>query len=87
MTLMPYNLIFLVPFSVVMGYSLGGAFNFMTPVFVFGVIPVVDILIGKSKENPTEAQEVLLLIRSPTGPSPLSAYRFRWQWSSGVPMS
>jgi alkane 1-monooxygenase len=61
MTLMPYNLIFLVPFSVVMGYSLGGAFSFMTPIFVFGVIPVVDLLIGKSTENPTDVQEALLL--------------------------
>ena len=52
MTLMPYNLIFLVPFSVVMGYSLGGAFSFMTPIFVFGVIPVVDLLIGISKKIP-----------------------------------
>jgi alkane 1-monooxygenase len=60
MTLMPYCLIFLVPFSVVIGYSLGGAYTFLTPVFVFGVIPALDLLLGISTENPTHEQEELL---------------------------
>jgi len=60
MVLIPYCLIFLVPFSVVIGYSLGGAYTFLTPIFVFGVIPVLDFIVGLSTENPTHAQEELL---------------------------
>jgi alkane 1-monooxygenase len=57
MSLIPYYLIFLVPFSVVIGYGLGGAYTFLTPIFVFGVIPVLDLIVGLSTENPTHAQE------------------------------
>jgi alkane 1-monooxygenase len=60
MTVLAYYLIFLVPISVVMGYSLGGAFTFLTPIFVFGVIPVLDLFIGSSVENPAPLQEEVL---------------------------
>jgi alkane 1-monooxygenase len=60
MNSLSYYLIFLVPLSVVMGYSLGGTFTFLTPVFVFGVIPVLDLFTGSSAENPTPLQEELL---------------------------
>lgn len=57
MTVLPFYLIFLVPFSVILGYGLGGIFTFLTPVFVFGVVPILDILIGVSKKNPDPEEE------------------------------
>ncbi|MDA8137960.1 MAG: alkane 1-monooxygenase [Desulfobacteraceae bacterium] len=52
MSSIPYYLIFLVPFSVIQGYVAGGVFNFSTVVAVFGVIPLLDLLIGTSSKNP-----------------------------------
>lgn len=57
MSVLPYYLIFLVPFSVVLGYSMGGAFTFLTPVLVFGAVPILDILIGISRKNPVPEEE------------------------------
>lgn len=57
MTVLPYYLIFTVPLSVLAGYTLGGAYNFLTPFLVFGVIPVLDLVIGTSSANPTPPQE------------------------------
>ncbi len=57
MVALPFCLIFLVPMSVVAGYMLGGAFTFITPAVVFGVIPVLDLVIGSSRRNPTMAEE------------------------------
>jgi len=57
MNVASFYLIFLVPFSVVLGYVLGGVFTFVTPFFVFGVIPVLDIIIGARKNNPSKEQE------------------------------
>lgn len=53
MRALPYYLIFLVPISVIQAYTMGGIFTFSTPVWVFGVIPLLDLLIGKSSKNPT----------------------------------
>lgn len=53
MSSLPYYLIFLVPVSVIQAYVMGGVFTFSTPVWVFGVIPFLDLLIGKSSRNPT----------------------------------
>ncbi len=60
MTVLSYCLIFLVPFSVVLGYVLGGIYTFLTPVFVFGVVPVFDLFIGTSAENPKPEEEAAL---------------------------
>ncbi|MGC9325844.1 MAG: alkane 1-monooxygenase [Desulfomonilia bacterium] len=57
MHVVSFYLIFLVPFSVVLGYILGGVYTFLTPIFVFGVVPVLDLLIGISKQNPSQDQE------------------------------
>ncbi|HQJ07711.1 MAG TPA: alkane 1-monooxygenase [Deltaproteobacteria bacterium] len=57
MSVLPYYLIFVVPFSVVLGYSLGGALTFLTPVLVFGVVPLLDIAIGVSRKNPAPEEE------------------------------
>jgi len=54
---MSFYIIFLVPFSVVLGYSLGGAYTFLTPVFVFGIIPLLDFIIGVSRDNPDAREE------------------------------
>jgi alkane 1-monooxygenase len=58
MSVLSYCLIFLVPLSVVPGYLLGGMYTFLTPFFVFGVIPALDVVIGISKDNPTPSQEL-----------------------------
>lgn len=57
MRVLPYYLIFLVPMSVALEYSLGGFFTFLTPVLVFGLVPVLDIAIGLYRENPAPNDE------------------------------
>lgn len=58
--LLPFYLIFLVPLSVVLGYIWGGIFTFLTPVMVFGAIPILDLIIGTNTKNPTPEQESTL---------------------------
>lgn len=55
-----FMLIYLVPFSVVFGYLMGGLWTFQTPFFVFAVIPFIDMIIGKDTTNPPEASEQAL---------------------------
>ncbi len=55
MAMWSYSLIYLVPISVLCGYSLGGWFTFLTPAVVFGLVPLLDIIIGKDYHNPDEA--------------------------------
>ncbi|TAH18992.1 MAG: alkane 1-monooxygenase [Cytophagales bacterium] len=45
---------FIIPALVVMGYYLGGFWNFGTIVFVFVLIPIFDELVGKDPENVDE---------------------------------
>lgn len=54
MAVISFSLVFLVPLSVVAGYIAGGAFLFLTPVLVFGVIPILDMIIGIDTRNPDE---------------------------------
>ncbi len=49
-----YGLIYLVPVSVVIGFRLGGWYTFVTPVMVFGMVPVLDLIIGRETKNPRE---------------------------------
>lgn len=56
MNVIPYYLAFLMPLSVFVGYQLGGAFNFLTPLFIFGLIPLFDILIGFDYANPSQEE-------------------------------
>lgn len=44
---------FILPVLVVMGYQLGGWWNYTTFIFVFGFLPIADKLIGKDRENIT----------------------------------
>ncbi|MFO7795330.1 MAG: alkane 1-monooxygenase [Promethearchaeati archaeon] len=60
MRAIPFSLIYLVPFSVIIGYWLGGIFTFLTPLFVFIVVPLLDLVLGYNYRNPTEKQEKIL---------------------------
>ncbi|EQA47309.1 putative alkane 1-monooxygenase [Leptospira broomii serovar Hurstbridge str. 5399] len=46
---------FIVPVLAVAGYYLGGGFNFLTFAVVFGVLPILDVLVGSDPSNPDEA--------------------------------
>jgi alkane 1-monooxygenase len=58
--ILSFYLVYLVPVSVIAGYLLGGWYTFLTPVMVFGVVPILDIVIGKDTANVPEerAREV-----------------------------
>lgn len=60
MKVLEYGLIYLVPFSVVIGLMSGNLFIFLTPLLVFGLIPLIDLFIAKDIENPTADQEPAL---------------------------
>jgi alkane 1-monooxygenase len=45
---------FIIPALTLVGYYLGGAWNFITIVFVFVVIPIIDEWVGKDSENVPE---------------------------------
>lgn len=46
-----YLAAYLVPTLVVVGYLLGGWFNLLTPLFIFGFIPAMDLLVGPVPTN------------------------------------
>ncbi|PJZ69267.1 alkane 1-monooxygenase [Leptospira perolatii] len=46
---------FLVPAVAVLGYYLGGNFNFLTVGIVFGILPILDVFIGADSSNPDES--------------------------------
>jgi alkane 1-monooxygenase len=56
-----FALVYLVPTSVVIGYMLGGYYTFLTPFFVFGLVPLLDILIGIDARNPRPEAEQRLV--------------------------
>ncbi|RHX87329.1 alkane 1-monooxygenase [Leptospira stimsonii] len=47
---------FLVPAFAVLGFYLGGAYNFLTFAIVFGVLPILDVLVGADPSNPVEEE-------------------------------
>ena len=47
-----YGMVFIVPISVLIGHVLGGLWHWLTPLIVFGVIPLLDHLVGVDKRNP-----------------------------------
>ncbi|TXT62613.1 MAG: Alkane 1-monooxygenase [Promethearchaeota archaeon] len=52
-----FSIVYLVPFSVVFGYLLGGYFMLLTPFFVFVVVPLLDLVVGYDYKNPDPSQE------------------------------
>ena len=60
MLALEFSLVYLVPFSLLIGSLLGGYFTFLTPFLVFGVVPLLDILIGKDTHNPQEEEKKIL---------------------------
>lgn len=46
--LLPY----LIPLITLLGLSLGGWWNFLTPVAVFGLVPLLDMIVGEDPHNP-----------------------------------
>lgn len=51
-----FSVVYLVPFSVWHGFKLGGWYTFLTPVAVFGVVPLIDLIIKDYRKNPSEAE-------------------------------
>lgn len=47
----PYSLAYIVPLSVVAGHLLGGVFYYLTPMIAFGLIPLLDLIIGADQAN------------------------------------
>lgn len=43
--------IFIIPTLIVWGYFMGGAWTFSAFIFAYGIIPILDTLIGKDREN------------------------------------
>jgi alkane 1-monooxygenase len=56
-----YLIIYLLPVSVWAGTMLGGLYNYMTLVLVFGLLPALDAVLGIDTRNPTQEQEEALL--------------------------
>ena len=53
----PYYLIFIIPIILITGNYLGDIYNFLIPVTLFGLLPILDIIVGKSVKNPMFEQE------------------------------
>ena len=51
---------FIIPTLVVIGFYSGGAWNFITMIFVFVMIPLADFLIGEDPENMDDAQALII---------------------------
>ncbi|TGK05139.1 alkane 1-monooxygenase [Leptospira langatensis] len=47
---------FLIPILAVVGYYLGGGYNFLTLAVVFGILPVLDLVLGPDASNPDESE-------------------------------
>ncbi len=47
----PYSLAYVVPLSVITGHMLGGFFYYLTPMMTFGLIPLLDVMIGPDRTN------------------------------------
>ena len=60
---LPYYLGYLTPLSVVVGYALGGAWTFQTVFWVYAIIPVIDVLVGRERRSRPE-HEVLARSRA-----------------------
>jgi alkane 1-monooxygenase len=53
MNVLPYFSVFALHACLVLGYVLGGAWNFLTPFLVFLCIPLADVILGRDNNNYT----------------------------------
>ena len=52
----PFFIVFLMPISAVVGLTLGGLWPLLTPILVFGAIPILDRFSGHDAHNPDAEQ-------------------------------
>ena len=45
---------FIIPILVIVGYKMGGGWNYLTVGFTFIIMPILDYLVGKDPSNPDE---------------------------------
>jgi alkane 1-monooxygenase len=57
MQVLPFLTILSVPASIVIGHALGGGWNFLTLAIAFGLIPLLDLVVGINPQNPQEDEE------------------------------
>ncbi len=57
----PFLTIYLVPVAVLIGYRFGGAFHYLVPGIVFGLVPLIDWITGPNHRNPSPEMEASLL--------------------------
>lgn len=60
MQVWPYYLVYILPISAIIGGLTGGIWAFLTPVIVFGLVPLADIFVGLNRVNPEERMESVL---------------------------
>jgi alkane 1-monooxygenase len=60
MQTLPFYLIYLMPAATLVGYRLGGAWNFLTALIIFVSVPLIDLVVGADKRNPTPAEEAAI---------------------------
>ncbi|MDB5095767.1 MAG: Alkane 1-monooxygenase [Cyanobacteria bacterium RYN_339] len=58
----PFLIIFVPVALAVLGQHLGGAWTFLTPAFVFGLVPLLDLVLGRNKRNPDPERPPSLLL-------------------------
>jgi len=51
-----YAFVYVIPALAVLGLSLGGGWLWATPLLIFGLIPLAELLIGGDEVNPTDAE-------------------------------
>lgn len=49
---LPFMIIFVPPLLAVWGLALGGGWTFLTALFVFGLVPLLDLVLGRNTHNP-----------------------------------
>ena len=51
-----FGVVFVIPFLVVLGLVAGGAWIWLTPLVVFGVVPLAELVLPSSVDNPSAAE-------------------------------
>jgi len=73
----PYFATYIIPLLSLLSLYLGGAYLLFTPVFVFGLIPLLEVLLGPDGYNPSKEECKLL--------EKMLGFRLvTWLWVSGA---